>query len=97
MPGVQELYKKNRSKSLCKGKTEKKCKKVRGCKTATGTKRKFCRKIKNLSYNKGMPSRKNKGKKMTSLQNLKLDNLARTMKKGISKKAQKDLKNLGIL
>lgn len=37
-------------KSLCKGKrvaTPNKCKKVRGCKVATGTKRSFCRKARN--------------------------------------------------
>lgn len=37
-------------KSLCKGKrvsTPNKCKKVKGCKVARGTKRSFCRKAKN--------------------------------------------------
>jgi len=37
-------------KSLCKGKSVKnsnKCKKVRGCKVANGTKRSFCRKAHN--------------------------------------------------
>jgi hypothetical protein len=37
-------------KSLCKGKrvnNPNKCKKVRGCKVASGTKRTFCRKSKN--------------------------------------------------
>ena len=32
------------TKSLCKKKNETKCKRVRGCKFASGSKRKFCRK-----------------------------------------------------
>jgi hypothetical protein len=43
-------YKKNAKKSLCKGKTVKKCPKVKGCKNAKGSKKTFCRKIKNKSY-----------------------------------------------
>lgn len=43
-------YKKNAKKSLCKGKTAKKCPKVKGCKNAKGSKKTFCRKIKNKSY-----------------------------------------------
>jgi len=42
------------SKSLCKGKSVKrpnKCKKVRGCKVASGPKRTFCRKIRSKSNN----------------------------------------------
>ena len=42
-------------KSLCKGKrvtSPNKCKKVRGCKVATGTKRAFCRKTHNKSAKK---------------------------------------------
>ena len=38
------------TKSLCKGKSVKnpnKCKKVKGCKVANGTKRTYCRKTKN--------------------------------------------------
>jgi hypothetical protein len=52
------------NKSLCKGKrVEKpnKCKKVRGCKVATGKKRTFCRKKKNIS--KKNASRKNMTRK----------------------------------
>ena len=33
-------------KSLCRGKKQVTCKKVKGCKFARGTKRAFCRKIK---------------------------------------------------
>jgi hypothetical protein len=39
-----------RSRSLCRGKSVKKpnkCKKVRGCKVASGKKRTFCRKSRN--------------------------------------------------
>jgi hypothetical protein len=48
-------------KNLCKGKrvsTPNKCKKVKGCKVAKGTKRTFCRKKKNTRK-----TRKNGGKK----------------------------------
>ena len=43
----KSLYKKNAKLSLCKGKSVKspnKCKKVKGCKVASGTKRVYCRK-----------------------------------------------------
>lgn len=40
----RKIYRHRISKSLCRGKTAKKCKKVKGCKKASGTKRKFCRK-----------------------------------------------------
>lgn len=40
----RKIYRERIRKSLCRGKTAKKCKRVKGCKTATGTKRKFCRK-----------------------------------------------------
>ena len=49
------------SKSLCKGKRTSqpnRCKKVRGCKVANGTKRTFCRKIHNKN-NKTKKARKN--------------------------------------
>lgn len=49
-------------KSLCKRKSVKKpnkCKKVRGCKVATGKKRSFCRK----SHNKTVKKKMNKTKK----------------------------------
>ena len=48
----------NRAKSLCKGKrtaNPNKCKKVRGCKVATGKKRTYCRKTR---------SRRNKTQKL---------------------------------
>jgi hypothetical protein len=50
-------------KSLCKGKriaSPNKCKKVKGCKVASGTKRKFCRKAHNKS---AKSSPKNKTRK----------------------------------
>ncbi len=43
------------AKSLCRGKSVKrpnKCKKVKGCKVATGTKRSFCRKKHNKTMKK---------------------------------------------
>ena len=41
------------AKGLCKGKRVKpnKCKKLRGCKVATGRKRTYCRKAKNTKCN----------------------------------------------
>ena len=51
-----------KNKSLCKGaRVEKpnKCKKLKGCKVAKGTKRVFCRKTKNKSMkNKSMKNKK---------------------------------------
>lgn len=49
-------------KSLCKGKrvTPNKCKKLRGCKVARGTKRSFCRKAKNKTMRRGGKTCKNK-------------------------------------
>ena len=45
----RKLYRNRVKRSLCrKGKkNSEKCKRLRGCKTASGTKRKFCRKIHN--------------------------------------------------
>ena len=40
----RKIYRQRIRKSLCRGKTAKKCKRVKGCKNASGTKRKFCRK-----------------------------------------------------
>lgn len=40
----RKIYRERIRKSLCRGKTAKKCKKVKGCKHASGTKRSFCRK-----------------------------------------------------
>lgn len=44
----KKFYRQRIRKSLCRRKTAKKCKKVKGCKNASGTKRKFCRKIRSL-------------------------------------------------
>ena len=45
----RKLYRDRIKKSLCRGKTAKKCKKVKGCKYASkGTKRRFCRKIQSV-------------------------------------------------
>ena len=49
---IRQQYRKNSKKSLCKSKTAKKCKKIKGCKHVSGKKRSFCRKIKNKRYNK---------------------------------------------
>ena len=59
-------------KSLCKGKRvmPNKCKKLRGCKVARGTKRAFCRKTKNKTSKRGgktcKQQNKNKQKNKTS-------------------------------
>jgi hypothetical protein len=47
----KKLYRSRSKHSLCrKGKKNSvKCRRLRGCKTASGTKRKFCRKIHNLT------------------------------------------------
>ena len=53
-------------KSLCKGKSVKnpnKCKKVRGCKVASGKKRSFCRKSKNASKKSKKTNKTQKNKK----------------------------------
>ena len=49
MTSTASLYRNRLKRSLCrKGKkNSEKCKRLRGCKTASGTKRKFCRKIRN--------------------------------------------------
>lgn len=76
-------------KNLCLGKrvqTPNKCKKVRGCKVATGTKRTFCRKAKN--HKKNITQKKNKTQKKRS-------EIARL--KGYNKKQERELKNLGAL
>ena len=49
---VKREYRANSKKSLCKSKKEKKCKKIKGCKMTKGTKKSFCRKIRNKKYNK---------------------------------------------
>ena len=54
-------------KSLCKGKRVKpnKCKKLRGCKVARGTKRTFCRKAKNKTSKRGGKTCKRQNKRNT--------------------------------
>ena len=50
-----------KSKSLCKGKSVKapnRCKKIRGCKVASGPKRTYCRKSKNKRSVKSKQTRK---------------------------------------
>ena len=47
---IRRQYKNNSKRSLCKSKTAAKCKKIRGCKTAKGKKRTYCRKMKNKTY-----------------------------------------------
>ena len=49
---IKKEYRANSKKSLCKSKKEKKCKKIKGCKMTKGTKKSFCRKIRNKKYNK---------------------------------------------
>ena len=47
---IRRQYKNNSKRSLCKSKSQSKCNKIRGCKTAKGKKRTYCRKMKNLTY-----------------------------------------------
>lgn len=52
-PTRRALYRKVGKKSLCKGKrvaNPNKCKKVRGCKVASGKKRTYCRKKNSTRY-----------------------------------------------
>lgn len=49
------MYRKHGKRSLCRGKSVKKpnkCKKVKGCKVASGTKRVYCRKANATRYSK---------------------------------------------
>lgn len=50
----KKVYRNRLQKSLCrKGKKSvTKCRRIRGCKTASGTKRKFCRKMHNTTSKK---------------------------------------------
>ena len=50
----KKVYRIRLNKSLCrKGKKNAtKCRRIRGCKTASGTKRKFCRKMHNTTAKK---------------------------------------------
>ena len=71
-------------KNLCLGKkttTPNKCKKVKGCKVAKGTKRTFCRKIKNTKKN---VTQKKKPVRLTEMERLK----------GLTKKAALELRKL---
>ncbi len=49
---AKRIYRKRVSKSPCRGKTAKACGKSRGCKSAKGKKRTFCRKSGNTKRNK---------------------------------------------
>jgi len=49
---AKRIYRKRVSKSPCRGKTAKVCKKTRGCKSTKGKKRRFCRKSSNTKRNK---------------------------------------------
>ena len=64
---IPTMRKTMKNKSLCKGaRVEKpnKCKKLKGCKVAKGTRRVFCRKTKNKSMkNKSMKNKSMKNKK----------------------------------
>ena len=79
------------AKSLCKGKrvaNPNKCKKLRGCKVARGSKRSFCRTKHNKRTKKGSKSPKRRTQKRRS-------ELARL--RGLNKKQERELKNLGSL
>ena len=53
MSSAKKTYRKRIKSSMCRGKTGRKCTKVKGCKIAKGTKRSFCRKKKNKSVKRG--------------------------------------------
>ena len=56
-PTRRALYRKQGKKSLCRGKSIKKpnrCKKVKGCKVASGKKRTYCRKKDDTIYTTDM-------------------------------------------
>ena len=77
------------TKNLCHKKSVKnpnKCKKVKGCKVATGTKRTFCRKGKNVKKSN------NSTKKVTKRKPFRLTEAERL--KGITKEAAKALRKL---
>jgi hypothetical protein len=48
----KKLYRYRLKRSICRNgkKNSEKCRRLRGCKTASGTKRRFCRKIHNITY-----------------------------------------------
>lgn len=54
---AKRIYRKRVSKSPCRGKTLKSCNKSRGCKSAKGKKRSFCRKKANTKRNMFAPFR----------------------------------------
>ena len=73
-------------KSLCRGKkthNPNKCKKIRGCKVASGTKRTYCRKAKNHTKNK--KTKKTKTRRLGEVARLK----------GYNIKVVRELKRLG--
>jgi hypothetical protein len=54
-PSRRALYKRNTKRSLCRGKSVSKpnrCKKIKSCKVASGTKRSYCRKKRATRYAK---------------------------------------------
>ena len=77
------------SASLCRKKSVKnpnKCKKVRGCKVASGTKRTYCRKAKNTRKKDSSPKTR-RVRKQSEIARLK----------GYNRKQERELKNLGHL
>ena len=48
LPSRKRIYRNRSKRSLCRGKKTKKCLRVKGCKFARGTKRRFCRKKHNI-------------------------------------------------
>lgn len=80
-----------KSKSLCKGKrisNPNKCNKIRGCKVAHGTRRTYCRKKHNKGTKKGIKKSLGRTRKRRS-------ETARL--RGLNKKQERELKNLGSL
>lgn len=74
--------------SLCKGKSVKapnKCRKLKGCKVASGKKRTFCRKKKNSS--KKTAKRRRTTRRLPEIARLK----------GYNKKTYNELRKLGVL
>ena len=75
-------------KSLCKGlrtKNPNKCKKMRSCKVASGSKRTFCRKKHNKNRKTVKKSKKTRKRSQVAIL------------KGLSKKQERELKKLGKL
>ena len=77
------------SASLCRKKSVKKpnkCKKIRGCKVASGTKRTYCRKAKNTRKKSGS-TKTRRVKRQSEIAILK----------GYNRKQEREMKNLGVL